>query len=317
VFSIGAGGVLAPVACDPATICKTGSSPSGVAIDPSGSHLYVSNHGSASVSVFSIGAGGVLAPVACDPATICKTGTSPDNFSLAVGPDRGPVAAFSASAGRAGSTSAFDATGSSSPDYPIASYAWDFGDGQTQATSAPTTPHRYAAPGSYTVTLTVTDQAGCSTTVVFTGQTASCNGSAKARTTQAVTVLPATFGANTLVTLKLAAKQIPARGPLKVTVSNANGFEVSGRLSGKTTKRVAVSRTRKRQIELKAKPFRVGAKAKKTVKLKLPKQLRRLLKRKGRLSLRLTAKVKDPAGRTRTVTKKVSPRLKKRPTPKR
>ena len=34
VFGIGAGGVLAPVACDPTTICKTGSGPLGVAVDP-------------------------------------------------------------------------------------------------------------------------------------------------------------------------------------------------------------------------------------------------------------------------------------------
>ena len=105
VFAIGAGGVLAPVTCDPATICKTGTNPDGVAVDPSGSHLYVSNFGSSSVSVFAIGAGGVLAPVTCDPTTICKTGTNPDLFSLAVSPDRGPVAAFSASAGPAGSAS--------------------------------------------------------------------------------------------------------------------------------------------------------------------------------------------------------------------
>jgi hypothetical protein len=43
--------------------------------------------------------------------------------------------------------------------------------------------------------------------------------------------LPA-FGTQTLVTLKLAAKRIPARGPLKVRVSNANGFAITGALSG-------------------------------------------------------------------------------------
>src|SRR2546427_325037 len=76
VFSIGAGGVLAPVTCDPTTICKTGSNPYQVAVDPTGSHLYVTNIAPPSVSVFSIGAGGVLAPVTCDPTTICKTGMS-------------------------------------------------------------------------------------------------------------------------------------------------------------------------------------------------------------------------------------------------
>ena len=189
VFSIGAGGVLSPVACDPATICKTGAGPKGVAVDPSGSHLYVSNF-SSSVSVFSIGAGGVLSPVACDPTTTCLTGNSPDAFSLAVSPDRGPVAAFSASAGPAGFISRFDGSTSSSQDYAIASYVWDFGDGQTQTSVLPAVQHTYAKPGSYPVTLAVTDQAGCALSTVYTGQTASCNGSAKARSKQTITVPP-------------------------------------------------------------------------------------------------------------------------------
>jgi DNA-binding beta-propeller fold protein YncE len=190
VFSIGAGGVLSPVACDPTTICKTGTSPQGIAIDPSGHHVYVLD-GSNSVSVFSIGAGGVLSPVACDPTTICKTGTDPDIFSLAVSPDRGPVAAFSAGAGPAGSVSLLDGSASSSPDYAIASYLREFGDGQTLTSALPAVQHVYAKPGSYTVTLTVTDQAGCALSIVYTGQTASCNGSAKARATQTITVPPA------------------------------------------------------------------------------------------------------------------------------
>jgi CSLREA domain-containing protein len=119
--------------------------------------------------------------------------------------------------------------------------------------------------------------------------------------------LPA-FGAKTLVTLKLARKRIPARGPLPVRVSNANDFLVTGRLSGQTTKRITVSS--KRRVKLKARSFRVGAHAGKTVKLRLPKVLRRLLARKGRLFLRLTARVKDPAGNARTVRKRTSPRLK-------
>jgi parallel beta-helix repeat protein len=56
-----------------------------------------------------------------------------------------------------------DASGSSDPDVtPIASYSFDFGDGsavvgpQSQATAA----HTYTQPGSYTVTVTVTDAGG-------------------------------------------------------------------------------------------------------------------------------------------------------------
>jgi len=53
---------------------------------------------------------------------------------------------------------AFDGTGSSDGDGTIQSYAWDFGDGNTG--SGPTTDHVYASEGSFTVTLTVSDDDG-------------------------------------------------------------------------------------------------------------------------------------------------------------
>ena len=50
----------------------------------------------------------------------------------------------------------FDATMSTDPDWdPIVSYRWDLGDGTTS--TEPMVGHRYAAPGSYTVTLVVSD----------------------------------------------------------------------------------------------------------------------------------------------------------------
>jgi PKD repeat protein len=51
----------------------------------------------------------------------------------------------------------FDASGSSD-DFGIFKYEWDFGDGGTSSEIKPT--HIYNAPGTYTVTLTVTDHAG-------------------------------------------------------------------------------------------------------------------------------------------------------------
>ena len=53
---------------------------------------------------------------------------------------------------------AFDGTGSSDADGSIVNWAWAFGDGVTA--SGATATHTYAAPGAYTVTLTVTDDAG-------------------------------------------------------------------------------------------------------------------------------------------------------------
>ncbi|MDX1612015.1 MAG: PKD domain-containing protein, partial [Candidatus Thermoplasmatota archaeon] len=53
----------------------------------------------------------------------------------------------------------FDASSSSDPDGTIASYAWTLGDGATATGATPAT-HTYPTWGSYTVTLTVTDDDG-------------------------------------------------------------------------------------------------------------------------------------------------------------
>jgi len=59
-------------------------------------------------------------------------------------------------------TCAFDSTESTAPGGTISSYAWSFGDGATSTAANPS--HTYAANGKYTVTLTVTTQAGASAT---------------------------------------------------------------------------------------------------------------------------------------------------------
>jgi len=47
------------------------------------------------------------------------------------------------------------------------------------------------------------------------------------------------------------------------------------------------------------------------VKLKLPAKLRATLRKRGRLSVRLSARVTDPDGNARTVSAKVGPRVKR------
>jgi hypothetical protein len=121
------------------------------------------------------------------------------------------------------------------------------------------------------------------------------------------------FGRKTLVTLTLAAGRIPAAGPLPVRVRNANRFQVTGTLSDHATNKESTPRTRR--VRLRAKSFTVPAHGHKTVKLSLPKPLRRALRLKQRLYLRLTAKLKDPAGHTRTVNKAVKPKLEQKHNP--
>ncbi|HEY3438539.1 MAG TPA: LamG-like jellyroll fold domain-containing protein [Actinotalea sp.] len=75
--------------------------------------------------------------------------------------NQAPVAAFTSSVSNL--TASVDGSTSADPDGTIASYAWDFGDSQT-GTGA-TTSHLYAAGGTYTVTLTVTDNQGATNAV--------------------------------------------------------------------------------------------------------------------------------------------------------
>lgn len=139
---------------------------------------------------------GLLYPIdlttyAISPAIVLsEAGPGP---TVVVSPDQAPIASFTVIAGLSGLPSFFDASASVSPVGTIVNYAWDFGDGDTLDTSTPFVSHFYALPGSYTVTLTVTNSAGTSTTQTYTGQMVSNNGGPSAQTSQIVqisTLLP-------------------------------------------------------------------------------------------------------------------------------
>jgi len=77
-------------------------------------------------------------------------------FSRSVTLNQPPTASFSVPS-CSGLTCNFTST-SSDPDGTIASYNWTFGDGFSSTAQNPS--HTYGAGGSYTVTLTVTDNQG-------------------------------------------------------------------------------------------------------------------------------------------------------------
>lgn len=117
-------------------------------------------------------------------------GTSSTTQTVDVRATDAPVARFSSSA--TGLRVAFDGSGSSDPDGTVAAYSWDFGDGTGSTEAKPA--HAYAAPGSYQVTLTVTDNQGA--TGRLTETVAVTNSSPTATFDSTIEALTVTFDAS-------------------------------------------------------------------------------------------------------------------------
>jgi large repetitive protein len=118
---------------------------SPLAVGSTSTHIYAQN-GSYRVTLTVIDNGGLN-------ATATKT--------VSVGPNTPPSAAFTFSC--TGLSCSFDGSASNDPDGTIASHSWAFGDAATA--SGATAIHTYAHTGTYSASLTVTDDRGASTTV--------------------------------------------------------------------------------------------------------------------------------------------------------
>jgi PKD repeat protein len=155
--------------------------------------LTVSGQGSGSGQVTSSPAG-IACPPVCqagfDPGTAVTLTASPDAGSIFTGwsgdcsgtgacqitmnqarsvtanfaLNTPPQASFTVNCTALGCT--FDGSGSADSDGTIAAYTWDFGDGSQGSGLTPS--HSYATPGSYSVTLTVTDNAAAGTSTSMT-----------------------------------------------------------------------------------------------------------------------------------------------------
>jgi PKD repeat protein len=119
--------------------------------------------------------------------TVSATGGNQPPVAVANGPYSGAV----------NSPITFTATGSFDPDGSVASYTWFFGDGSSA--SGATVSRTYTAAGTYTVTLTVVDNLGASSTAQTTATVTS--GSSSTPFTWASTFGP--VGADTVVTLTI------------------------------------------------------------------------------------------------------------------
>jgi PKD repeat protein len=80
---------------------------------------------------------------------------------------------------------------SSDPDGTISGWGWTFGDGGSSSDQSPT--HNYAAAGTYTVTLTVTDDGGATSIVAQNVSVSAANQTPNAAFTFACTNLDCTF----------------------------------------------------------------------------------------------------------------------------
>jgi low density lipoprotein receptor-related protein 5/6 len=165
-------------------------------------------------------------------------------------------------------------------------YSWTRDGAGIQGASAAT--YTASQEGDYRCTVTASNPAGGSAQTSSPHSVSPAAGGASSRA----------FGKKTRVTLRIANRRIRGRGPIKVVVSNDNPFKIAVKLS---------ARARSGRSAIKRKTFSVGARARKSVAVRLSKALARNKK----LSLRLIVRVEDPAGHTRIVTKKVSLKLRR------
>ena len=180
-FAIGDNGALRPV---PGSPFAAGHNPVGITIVPNGQYVYASGgDASGELSAFSVGPAGRLRPLSGSP--FATGGLGPAYNSASVLPNQGPVAHFFIRLD--GRFVTFNSPGSSDVDGDVVLYHWDLGDGTILTTTDARFTHFYRI-GTYQVTLTVTDNEGCSTTRIATGQGVLCNGSSFATSTNTVTV---------------------------------------------------------------------------------------------------------------------------------
>lgn len=172
-----------------------GYDPYGVSVSPDGSSVYVADE----TSLYSNAAGvadsaGAVSVVNVADQSAQNYLTNVDPLAVVVTPDQAPFASFTTTSAPAGSATAFDASSSYSLTPGQLSFSWNFGDGSVSppATSSngynELTSHVYALPGTYSVTLTVTDSSGTSTSVVYTGQYVVNNGGPSASQTSSVDI---------------------------------------------------------------------------------------------------------------------------------
>jgi YVTN family beta-propeller protein len=309
----------------------SGTQPAGIAIEPSGSVAYVASPLDGTLTPINTSIDSVLGPplsgfpgatgVAFAPGGLeglvtdgagesvtsldatreiasGATAVGKEPRGLAFTPNQGPQASFfiSPTRKRAKKKLTFHGSGSTDSDGSIENYAWDFGDGGHVEGTATTRVHQYRRPGTYQVTLVVTDDEGCSTEFVFTGQTAYCNGSAAAAFSSLITVVDAT---GPVLRLRGSRRQrlggrvkVFARCPARPCAFRARGFVVTSVEAHGAKRRI---RYRLGQASV-LRPSRGWRRLALRVRGRTRRAVRRALRRGGTAKARLTVIATDGDG---------------------
>lgn len=182
-YNINSNGSLSAISGQP--FATGGTNGKALAFTPDGKRLYVSNNVSNNVSGFNVASDGSLSLISGSPWP--TGGTNPDLESIAITPNQGPTASFiTHSKPKRKVVVKLNGTPSGDPDGTVATYDYDYGDGDSHQSVDGTVQHKYTNAGTYTIALTVTDDEGCSAERIFTGKATLCNGSAVAEATQDV-----------------------------------------------------------------------------------------------------------------------------------
>lgn len=274
-FSIGSSGALTQIPGSPLTI---GGSPAGITSDADGSHLFVSNDNRPSVDVLAIEPGGSLTSIPDSPFAV---GAEGDFQSVALSPVQPPAAGLTYT--RSGNAVSFTAS-NSNVDSVVAGYLYDFGDGTTMQTTSARPSHKYAEPGTYTATVTETDEVGCSTTYISAGQTAYCNGGPGATATVTFDI-PAT--SKSKPKLDVSAKSPQKLGkPIKLKLSAQPGVRVTAKAP-----RVKLKGGSQKSVRYRHGSVNIGESGKGKMKIAISGKNAEIAKgaRSGKVKVKLTA----------------------------
>ncbi len=162
---------------DPHTTIPVGNGPVSIAVAPDGKMGYVSNATDGTMTIIDLMTFEVVTTEPIDPFL----------SGIVITPDQSPIANFQATSADGFLTYNFDASSSITPMGEITTYTWLF-ESSPVTTTSPFVTHEFGTPGTYPVTLTVTNSAGTSTTQAFTGKTMSRNGSYLAQIVKNVNV---------------------------------------------------------------------------------------------------------------------------------